>query len=280
MKIGYSNLACPDWTLEQAFDRGAQYGYDGIELQAIGRSFLTPRLLVENLHRIRNISASSGCRLFAIGTAIALTGTPSYHPALFPPESLIESPNVLSEMNAFIEIAGCLGAEFLRVFGNWSIANPSEECLTDIVYVVAKLTEAAAKSNVKLALESYGCLSNTAFLRRVIDEVDSPQAVALWDILHPYLLGESVASVWGNLEGRLGYVHVQDGHRHGEKTKPVPLGEGEVPVREVLRTLAMGGFDGFVSLEWEKAIFPELAGPELALPATVAKIWQYSNEVI
>jgi sugar phosphate isomerase/epimerase len=279
MKIGYSNLACPDWTLEQAFDRGAQYGYDGIELQAIDGRFLTSRLLKENLHRIRKLSASSGCHLFAIGPIIALSGMPVYHPALFPEEVLTESNNVLSEVEAFIEQAGYLGAEFLRVFGSWSRADPSEEYMMDIVRVIVRVKEAACKCNVKLALESYGCLSNTAFLRRVLDKVDSPQVVALWDILHPHLLGQSVPVVWTNLADRLGYIHVQDARRQGTKTKPVPLGDGEVPVREVLRTLALAGFEGFVSLEWEKAIFPDLAGPEVALPATVSKVRQFTTDL-
>ena len=31
MKLAYSSLACPGWTVEEAADAVARYGFDGIE---------------------------------------------------------------------------------------------------------------------------------------------------------------------------------------------------------------------------------------------------------
>ena len=39
--IGYSTLACPDWTLEESFERGSSYGYDGLEMGMIDGEFVT-----------------------------------------------------------------------------------------------------------------------------------------------------------------------------------------------------------------------------------------------
>ncbi|CAN0595181.1 unnamed protein product, partial [Laminaria digitata] len=36
MKIAFSTLACPDWTLQQAADQAAEMGYLGVDM----RSFL------------------------------------------------------------------------------------------------------------------------------------------------------------------------------------------------------------------------------------------------
>ncbi len=172
MKFGYSTLACPDWTLEQAFNRGAEYGYEGLEIQFVDGRFVTPRLLKENLRRIRNLSESSGCRLFAIGTLVQLAQ-----------EGVTERTKALSEAQAFIELSGQLGVEFVRVFGGWTVVNRPDEWTIDVVSEgLGRLTELAAKFNVKLALETHDCFSNTGLLRRVLEKVDSPQGVALGDL--------------------------------------------------------------------------------------------------
>ncbi len=38
----------------------------------------------------------------------------------------------------------------------------------------------------------------------------------------------------------------------------MPLGEGEVPVREIIGLLAAGGYAGYLSVEWEKYWHPDI----------------------
>ena len=64
-------------------------------------------------------------------------------------------------------------------------------------------------------------------------------------------------------------VHVKDARRVAPDSNAwqlVLLGEGEVPVREQLQALRQYGYEGYVSVEWEKKWRPELAGPEVAIP--------------
>jgi sugar phosphate isomerase/epimerase len=44
------------------------------------------------------------------------------------------------------------------------------------------------------------------------------------------------------------------------------LGEGDIPVEEGLRSLDTIGYDGCISVEWEKKWHPEIAEPEIAFP--------------
>ena len=63
------------------------------------------------------------------------------------------------------------------------------------------------------------------------------------------------------------YVQVKDAVRlpGDDQWQLVPLGEGEVPVRELVGLLPAAGYDGWVSLEFEKKWHPELAPPEESL---------------
>jgi sugar phosphate isomerase/epimerase len=52
------------------------------------------------------------------------------------------------------------------------------------------------------------------------------------------------------------------------------LGQGEVPVREIIDLLA-AGYPGWISVEWEKHWHPEIEEPQVALPQyyTVLSAW-------
>ncbi len=74
---------------------------------------------------------------------------------------------------------------------------------------------------------------------------------------------------------RIHLVHVKDARRRDDGWELVPLGEGEVPVRESLAALHAAGYDGWLTFEWEKRWHPELAAPEAALPrdGEILKRW-------
>jgi sugar phosphate isomerase/epimerase len=63
-------------------------------------------------------------------------------------------------------------------------------------------------------------------------------------------------------------VQVKDARRdpsRPDQWQLVPIGEGEVPVPDLLSLLRSAGYVGWVSLEFEKKWHPELASPEQSL---------------
>jgi sugar phosphate isomerase/epimerase len=68
------------------------------------------------------------------------------------------------------------------------------------------------------------------------------------------------------LGDRFHLVHVKDARPDVDDWRLVPLGEGDVPVRESLAVLDAAGYRGWLAVEWEKRWHPELAEPEVALP--------------
>ncbi len=272
MKLGYVTLACPNWTLEELFNRGAEYGFEGLELGWLEGQFPSASVVRANLAKLRSLSKSSGCRLFAIGSYIQLAQ-----------QDDAARKQVVSEARELIEITGDLGAEFVRVFGGWSVGNPTEEWMIEVVSDgLNQLAEAAARANVKVALEAHDFFNSTVRVRKALDKVPSPQIVALWDLLHPCRVDETPATVWKNLGGRIGYIHVKDARRNGSSSgwEPVPLGAGQVPVKEAIGVLAANEFDGFLAIEWEKRNHPNLAEPEVALPAAIATVKEYLKEFV
>jgi sugar phosphate isomerase/epimerase len=131
---------------------------------------------------------------------------------------------------------------------------------------VARRLERLLEPDVTVALETHDHFASAARVSELVGRVGSPSFAAIWDLHHPTRVGESPAEVVRALGPAIRLVHVKDGRRRGDAWELVPLGDGEVPVRESLDALRALDYHGWLSIEWEKRWHPELAGPEVALP--------------
>jgi fatty-acyl-CoA synthase len=103
----------------------------------------------------------------------------------------------------------------------------------------------------------------------------------VWDSHHPHRTGERPADVWANLGPRILLAQVKDARPDAGRDdgwQLVPLGDGEVPVRDMLALLSAGGYQGWVSVEWEKRWHPEIAAAEVALPQHLAMLRGWVEE--
>jgi fatty-acyl-CoA synthase len=136
----------------------------------------------------------------------------------------------------------------VRVFGG------DVESLDDVARRLEPLLDPA----VTVALETHDAFSSAARVAELLRLLDAPGLGAVWDICHTWRVGEAPAEVRELLGERIALVHVKDARRDGELAL---LGEGDVPWAE-----SLSGYDGWVSVEWEKRWHPVLADPEIALP--------------
>jgi sugar phosphate isomerase/epimerase len=265
-----STLACPAWTLEHAADAAMDLGYQGIELRLIDGDVITPALMRENRYRLRRIFGPGRLDLIGLGTSVRFTS---------PDAEQRRAQD--SDLREFIELARELGAYSVRIFGgNISPESTEADAISWVAQGLANCAPAAEAAGVKLALETHDDFSRSDRVAAALQRVTSPAVGALWDVHHPYRMGESVAETWVNLAGRLTHLHLKDARRRTDGGWDlVLLGDGEVPCREILRALAMRGYAGYVVVEWEKKWHPEIAEPEIALPQHLAKIREWLADV-
>jgi sugar phosphate isomerase/epimerase len=201
----------------------------------------------------------------AIGTMLARAAVP-----LVSLDTSIELARPFErDLPAAIELASEWGAPAVRVFGGESRA------LDDIAQRLEPALGRATELAVTVALETHDHFSSAALVAELLQRVQSPWFAAIWDVHHPYRVGESPQDVLRALGDRIHLVHVKDARRRGDDWELVPLGEGDVPVRESLAALDAAGFDGWLTVEWEKRWHPELAEPEVALPRELETLKGY-----
>ncbi len=266
MKFAFTTLACPGWTLEQAVAAAAEYGYDGIELRLIDGQVLTPELLATNRDRINRLFDETGVRLIALGSS-----------AQFSKQYRAERARQEEMTAALIDEARQMGVPLIRVFGGKRPDRVSmDEAIANVAESLNRLAPKAEEAGVALVLETHDDFSRAADVAEVLRQVPSPSIGALWDTQPPFESGESVVQVLDLLGDRVLHVHVKDARTTaGGRLEQVLLGEGEIPVRDILQLLIAHGYQGYAAVEWEKKWNPEIADPEVALPQHLRVLREY-----
>ncbi len=122
----------------------------------------------------------------------------------------------------------------------------------------------AEEMGVTLLLKTSGIYADTARLRAMMDSFACDQLAALWDVHHPYRdMNESGDTTIKNLGNYIRHVHLRDSDDAGSYQL---IGEGTLPVADMMRALSSVNFDGFISLEWKPEWLEDVQDPEIIFP--------------
>lgn len=259
MQLAYSTLACPAWSLRRALAEARRLGCEGLELRLLDGQLIEPDLPRSERDRVRQLLLESGIGLVTVDSSIRLV---SEHP-----EAEVESA-----LRSFLELASDWSAPLVRVFGGSPPEGmSSEEAAARAARLLERAAPLAARLGVRVGLETHDSFSAAAVVAQALAGAPSPEVGVIWDLLHTHRMGEAPFEVWELVGPRVLSVHVKDARRasDGAGWDLVPLGEGEVPVRECLAVLRSSGYDGWLVVEWEKRWHPEIDEPEVALPHEV-----------
>jgi sugar phosphate isomerase/epimerase len=269
-RIAFSTLAFPDATLAQATALGRSWGYTGVELRLVDGELIDPAMPPADRAAVQRTASAAGLPIVAVDTSIRLTD---------------DEPG--PELRQFLELASDWESPLVRVFGGAlpDGALPHGPARRRALEAAARVLEAAAgpaeRLGVAIGVETHDSFSASRVVAELLAMVDSPSVGAVWDSHHPHRMGERPAEIYANLRPRILLAQVKDARRAAEREdgwQLVLLGEGEVPVREMLDVLAAGGYEGWISVEWEKRWHPEIEAPEVALPQHLKLLDTWMNE--
>src|SRR6266545_4161392 len=106
MKLAFTTLACPSWSLEQAVDQALRSGYEGLELRLLDGELLRSNLDSVVRGRVRSVCAEAGIPIVCIDTSVRIAQ----------PDP-VEREAHIREGLAFLELAAEWDAPLIRVFG-------------------------------------------------------------------------------------------------------------------------------------------------------------------
>jgi sugar phosphate isomerase/epimerase len=262
MKLTYTSLACPGWTIEEAVSAAARYGYAAIEWRLADGAIIEPGMSTDVRHRLREVPATHGIEVACLDSSCRLVQVT--------PE---ERAATIEAGLRMLDLAAEIGAPFLRVFGGELPAHTTRASLLGpSAEVFRELGSYGAERGITVLLETHDAWSHSADILELLQAADEPGCKVLWDTHHTYRSGETPAETQARLGSFIAYVHVKDSQLKASDPGTWTyclLGEGDVPLSEICATLKKQGYDGYLSLEWEKKWHPEIVEPEIALPQAV-----------
>ncbi len=229
MKISFSTLACPSWTMTTVIEQAHALGYDGIELRFIedsDRLWELPDLCGSGLQQTRDRLAFTGLQIPCVDTSCF------FH---FTEES--RRREALEMGRAMIELAFSLGAPGIRVFGDR--VQQGADLPSTAAWVaegIHQLAEFARPAGVEVWLESHGEFARGVETMSVLRAADCANTGVVWDPLNAYSeFGEELGEGWQQVEAAVRHVHIKDAHRidgapASEPWDPVLIGEGIFPL--------------------------------------------------
>lgn len=249
MKIGFSTLGCPNWTLNEILATAKDLGYNGIEIRGIASEMYAPTMkcflddqLEKTLSKLGNLEIPILTSNACIATKVNIDAS-------------------VNEAMQYIELAGKIGAKYVRIMcTNRAMLDDGDYDLALGYYkALAKFGE---KFGVTPLMETNGMFCDTGLLKKFMCECGEKNIGVLWDIHHPYRYGrETIAQTIENIGEYIKYTHIKDSVRENGATVYKMLGSGDLPLKEAIDSLKSIGYDGYVTLEWVKRWQPDLAAP-------------------
>jgi sugar phosphate isomerase/epimerase len=268
MKLAFSTLGCPAWTIEQVTAQAVHDGYQGVELRIYKGAVIPADLALDERRHVRSVFADAGVEICCVS---ASTRFSSADPT--------DRKKQEDELCRYVQLADDLGSPLVRTFGGMMPEGVAEDSVFRYVGdSLNRVADRTAGAKASVVLETHDAFSSGKAVATVLQYVASPRVGALWDTHHPYRTGETADQTYQLLKDRLLHTHVKDARRKGDGWQLVLLGEGEVPVRDVLLTLKANGYASWVCVEWEKMWHKEIEEPEVAFPQHAQTLRAYLSE--
>ena len=155
---------------------------------------------------------------------------------------------------SLFEIAGSMHIPYVAVCA----LRDNEEAVRALLDV---LLPEAARCHVTLLLKTTGIYADTKRLCALLDAHACDELAALWDMHHPYRdFSESPDTTIRNLGAYVKHVHLRDSD---DDLRYNLIGEGTLPVPEMMNALSSIDYDGFISLEWKPEWMEDLTDREI-----------------
>lgn len=269
MKIAGHTMGTPEYSLDEAIAFFAQIGLDGIEI-----------IVQTDGYRCAIPLAASDAEVLSVKDKVQRAGllVAGLTPYLNLYNALDEEvrQKECADLKRVIDMAALLDCHHIRIYGGKFVdgeTDPGGEKLQALVKSMRECGDYAAERDVKLCLEThFGTMTTTAArTAEILREINHPNVGALYDQANlAFFPAEEYEEAIELLKDKIFYVHCKDLVYRGGKPQKAKFstvafvpesertvhsripGEGILDWPAILRKLKEIGYDGWISLEYER----------------------------
>ena len=237
MKLSFSTGGWSGYTFQDFVSAAEELGFGGIELN----DFFGTELTEKNGPFHKYNSASTMRKLFDKGLSLVCADTGV-------DISDNRADEAIAKIEEYVFLASSLKISYLRLFASGNSAESDSNVRT----VLSSVVPVAAAKNITLLVETSGMYSDTKKLLELLMEYASDSLAALWDVYSPCILGhEDAEETIKNLGAYVKHVHMKDSFLKNGERRFCLVGEGDLPLKDIMNALSCINYDGFISLDWK-----------------------------
>lgn len=271
MKIAFSTLGCPDFSWTEIYSMAKDLGFEGVEVRGIGNELFaakakpfTEKEIEKTKKKLSDIHLEIPC--FSSGCCLKFK------------DKAEENFNYLSQ---YIELASKMGTPFIRVLGDLKPQADGEVDDKFVIEQIKRLVPIAEKNNVTLLIETNGVYANSARLASLLTMCESDNIAALWDVHHTCrFTKETPETTVQNLGAFIKYVHMKDSIEINKKIEYRLMGEGDIPIDNIMLALRSINYEGYITLEWVKRWAENLSDAAVVFPQFADYMGRYEDKAI
>ncbi len=168
-------------------------------------------------------------------------------------------PAFISELRTAIELAENLGISSVGIHS----ANADLDVCAQVLGTFLSIAE---PKNISLLVESSGIYSDTTKLRDLLNHYANDRLAATWNMYETCMnASETPEQTITNLGAYVRHVHIHDYKLTDGRIEPELIGEGDLPLTDMMDALRSVNYDGFISLTWNPAWMEGLEDIEIIL---------------
>lgn len=264
IKLAFSTVACPNWTLDEVAQRAADMGYQGVELRTLGQgsSMLSSDPALTDSAKVVDIFGKAGIEPMCLSTSIAL-----HHKHDTP------ARQAMKQAREAIDLAAELGCPYVRLFGHE--VRPGDSRRSTIIRIAeraSELADRAGEKGVQVLLENAGSYNTAKEWWWVFNLISNPMVGMCWNVANAASAGEPPSVSVPNLNSRIRVAKVKDADI-GSGSGFVQLGDGTCEIQQFIKRLMGIGFNGYITVEWDRLWLGDALAPaEEVLPESHARL--------
>jgi sugar phosphate isomerase/epimerase len=248
--LGFSTLGCPEASVEEIVAVAERQELWHVDLRAHADG---------PFHIGMPGADRDSWRTTLEGAGIVVTSVASYVRLA---DDTVDTAAVVADARRHVALADDVGAEAVRVFTGGPGDSDTVQRARDRLSAILD----ADAGRARVLLETHDTRPRGRDVAAVLDGMPD-RVAAIWDAVIPWVAGEVPEETAEALAGRIAMVQVKD----VVGTRPVLPGTGIVPLTRILAGLTRLGWSGVLSVEWERAWYPDLPAIDAAI--TAARAW-------
>lgn len=248
MKIAISTLPFKEWSAEDVIKTCVESKYDAIELRVDFHEWSNKSLPNSHFEELAKKVHDAGLVISDLGSS--LTNVDSY------------KPEYIEDIKRLFEVSNILGAKGVRIMlGNVRklASQPIKPLDVDGMYKwLVEADKIAGEMGQQTWIETHNEYASGKALNKLYKDLpELKNTKVIWDIIHPVEEDETVEQTMDYILDQTVHLHIKDGVSWNDPEqlnyKYTKVGEGDMPIQEIVEKMQKAGYDGYYSLEWESS---------------------------